>query len=281
MPDVTPVADMPETDIAAGQIPLPEKAAPEMQAPPHVPPQAQGEAAPSIPAPAPAAPSQIAQNIQPAPSAAPSISEEALKANTKALETLSTQMERITGRMESFEKELGAERDARTHTMERMEKTITALQKDVGDLKKRPVAAAATAPAPRQQTRAEAPPPKTQPSAPPAAKKQPSRAPENASSGADKPAASSQSASSAKSSGASGAAASSQPRRQTTAASAAPGRWELRAAQPGRAWVSRAGSRDMQGVEVGQTLPGIGRITAITYQNGRWTVVGAQGRIEQ
>jgi len=57
--------------------------------------------------------------------------------------------------------------------------------------------------------------------------------------------------------------------------------WELRAAQPGRAWVSKPGARDMQGVTVGQTLPGIGTITAINYQNGRWTVQGTQGQILQ
>jgi len=57
--------------------------------------------------------------------------------------------------------------------------------------------------------------------------------------------------------------------------------WELRAAQPGRAWVSKQGERDMQSVEVGQTLPNIGQIRAITYQNGLWTVVGTNGTISQ
>ncbi len=57
--------------------------------------------------------------------------------------------------------------------------------------------------------------------------------------------------------------------------------WELRAAQPGRAWVSKPGASDMQSVVVGQSLPGIGQITAITYQNGRWTVYGTGGQIQQ
>jgi hypothetical protein len=57
--------------------------------------------------------------------------------------------------------------------------------------------------------------------------------------------------------------------------------WELRAAQPGRAWVSRPGDRDMQSVEVGQTLPGIGKVIGIVYQDGRWTVQGANGQIRQ
>lgn len=57
--------------------------------------------------------------------------------------------------------------------------------------------------------------------------------------------------------------------------------WELRAAQPGRAWVSRKGQREMQTIEVGSTLSGIGRVTRIDYADGRWTVYGTQGRIDQ
>jgi hypothetical protein len=57
--------------------------------------------------------------------------------------------------------------------------------------------------------------------------------------------------------------------------------WELRAAQPGRAWVSKSGERDMQSVEVGQSLAGIGTISAISYQNGRWLVQGSMGQIRQ
>jgi hypothetical protein len=37
----------------------------------------------------------------------------------------------------------------------------------------------------------------------------------------------------------------------------------------------------MQAVSVGETLAGIGRITAITSQNGRWAVIGTQGTIQQ
>ncbi len=62
---------------------------------------------------------------------------------------------------------------------------------------------------------------------------------------------------------------------------ASPVQWELRAAQPGRAWVSKSGERDMQSVEVGQSLAGIGTISAISYQNGRWLVQGSTGQIRQ
>lgn len=65
------------------------------------------------------------------------------------------------------------------------------------------------------------------------------------------------------------------------AAAQAEAQWELRAAQPGRAWVSKPGARDMQGVVVGESLQGVGRITAISYINGRWVVQGTQGQILQ
>lgn len=57
--------------------------------------------------------------------------------------------------------------------------------------------------------------------------------------------------------------------------------WMLRAAQPGRAWVSRQGEQDMHSIQVGDRLTGIGRITAISFENGRWRVQGTQGRILQ
>jgi intracellular multiplication protein IcmG len=58
-------------------------------------------------------------------------------------------------------------------------------------------------------------------------------------------------------------------------------RWVLRGAQPGQALVARAGQADTQTIRPGDTLPGIGRITAISYQDGRWVVEGTQGRITQ
>lgn len=58
-------------------------------------------------------------------------------------------------------------------------------------------------------------------------------------------------------------------------------KWELRAAQPGKAWVSKQGQKDMQPVVVGDQLPNIGRITAISYNGSRWTVSGTSGQILQ
>lgn len=64
-------------------------------------------------------------------------------------------------------------------------------------------------------------------------------------------------------------------------AAASASSWELRAAQPGRAWISRAGSREMQSVVPGDTIAGIGQVVRIDYAGGRWTVVGTQGQIRQ
>ncbi len=57
--------------------------------------------------------------------------------------------------------------------------------------------------------------------------------------------------------------------------------WELRAAQPGKAWVSQKGREDLQPVVVGDTLSGLGRITSISFNNNRWIVSGQNGSIKQ
>lgn len=57
--------------------------------------------------------------------------------------------------------------------------------------------------------------------------------------------------------------------------------WVLKGAQPGQAMVSKPGEGEMRSVVVGDTLPGIGTIRSIGYENGRWSVVGTQGRITQ
>lgn len=61
----------------------------------------------------------------------------------------------------------------------------------------------------------------------------------------------------------------------------APVQWVLKGAQPGRAMVSQPGESDMRSVAIGDSLPGIGKITAISYENGRWQVIGTQGTIHQ
>ncbi len=71
------------------------------------------------------------------------------------------------------------------------------------------------------------------------------------------------------------------PKKQATAAASSSAKWELRAAQPGRAWVSRQGEREMQSISPGDTLSGIGQVVRIDYAGGRWVVVGTQGEIRQ
>lgn len=57
--------------------------------------------------------------------------------------------------------------------------------------------------------------------------------------------------------------------------------WVLKGAQPGRAMVAKAGERDLHPVVVGDTLLGIGRVTAIMYQDGKWQVIGTEGKVSQ
>ena len=58
--------------------------------------------------------------------------------------------------------------------------------------------------------------------------------------------------------------------------------WELRAAQPSKAWVSRKGQKtSMKPIVVGDRLDGVGRITNIAYVSGKWVVTGTSGTIRQ
>ena len=57
--------------------------------------------------------------------------------------------------------------------------------------------------------------------------------------------------------------------------------WELRSAQPGKAWVSKKGQAGVQEISVGERLSGIGRVTSITQVGGRWKVSGTTGSIKQ
>jgi hypothetical protein len=58
--------------------------------------------------------------------------------------------------------------------------------------------------------------------------------------------------------------------------------WVLRAAKPGVAWVAKKGSDDLQMVNVGDTLRGVGTVTSISQDaSGDWVISGSQGRISQ
>jgi hypothetical protein len=57
-------------------------------------------------------------------------------------------------------------------------------------------------------------------------------------------------------------------------------RWVLRAATPDEAWIAKdASSAELRHVQVGDELPGIGRVNAIHQAGDAWTIEGAQGTI--
>lgn len=60
-----------------------------------------------------------------------------------------------------------------------------------------------------------------------------------------------------------------------------PPKWELRAAQPGKAWVAKKGQKDIKSVSVGEKLNGLGTIHSIELVEGRWIVKGSSGTIRQ
>lgn len=168
--------------------------------------------------------------------------------NTEALEELDGRLEDVLKRMEQIETDLGSVKDSKQADTQNLQETIESLKAEIAELKNRPAPVAA-----RSVKAADEPEAEEAEEEPAPVKKAPPKKVVRA-----KPAPA-----------------------QAATSPVSSGRWELRAAQPGRAWVSKPGERDMQSVEVGQTISGIGRVTAILYQNGRWTVQGTQGRIDQ
>ena len=186
----------------------------------------------------------------------PAETKEEITANKEAVASLESKLDTLLSRMEKVESDLGAVREegGKGADTAELERTVASLKEELAEIKARPVAASADT---------------TSDSTPPPVKKKraPKPVPEDEAYTPVAPAP---------------VAATPKPAQQTAPAKAAStGRWELRAAQPGRAWVSKPGERDMQAISVGESLPGIGRISAITYMNGRWTVTGTQGSIQQ
>jgi len=184
------------------------------------------------------------------PAAEPSVSKEDMDASKQALVSLESKLDTILKRMEQIESDLGSVKESKNSEYEQIQQTVQSLKTDIAEIKDRPAAAAPVREKPRAVEEPEAADePADEPAPAPVKKKAAKKkAPAESSSATPK---------------------------------AVSGRWELRAAQPGRAWVSKPGERDMQTVEIGQSLPGIGRVTGITYQNNRWTVLGTQGQIQQ
>lgn len=195
---------------------------------------------------------------QPEPSSpvaqTPAATPEQVAANNEAVAALEGKLDSLLKRMDQIESDLGSMKSGKGADTQEIEQTVAALKEDIAEIKSRPAATT-------MQETEEAPKP----------------APKKKKKAAPKPTVSEDEAySPAPATSPAAATASKKP-----ASAVASGKWELRAAQPGRAWVSKPGDRDMQAVAVGETLAGIGRITAITYQNGRWTVMGTQGVVQQ
>lgn len=180
-------------------------------------------------------------------------SSEAIAENAKAVEALDQRLDTLLQRMDQIKSELSTVRNsAKPADTSGLEQTIETLKVEITELKNCP---APSVPAAKKPVPLEEPDEVDEPAAEIAEAPKPAPVKKAA-----KPKAASKTA---------------------APSSASPGRWELRAAQPGRAWVSKAGERDMQSVEIGQSLPGIGRVTGIVYQNGRWTVQGTAGQLNQ
>jgi hypothetical protein len=61
-------------------------------------------------------------------------------------------------------------------------------------------------------------------------------------------------------------------------------KWVLKSAKPGMAWLVEMNGvgGEMRTVTVGDLVPGLGRITAVSAgDDGRWVVVGTQGKVSQ
>jgi len=57
--------------------------------------------------------------------------------------------------------------------------------------------------------------------------------------------------------------------------------WELRSASDGVAWITRRGDNQLFRVNVGDEVPGLGRVTAVREQGGQWVITGTEGQIRQ
>jgi len=57
--------------------------------------------------------------------------------------------------------------------------------------------------------------------------------------------------------------------------------WTLKSAQPGKATIAPLGSNDLRNIETGNTVSGLGRITSIRIEDGKWVVRGTLSSISQ
>lgn len=58
-------------------------------------------------------------------------------------------------------------------------------------------------------------------------------------------------------------------------------RWTLRSAQSGKAAIASVKTGDIRTIEIGDNVPGLGRIKSIAKKSGKWLVQGTQGSVSQ
>ncbi len=210
--------------------------------------------APEIAPPAQEAPMvpEMAQSA-PAPASAPVM-------DSGQMAQLEEKLSAILSRMDKIESDMDQIRDGQSGDIKKLEKTVMSLKEDLGSVKSAP------APKPKKETPTTKP-KEAKPAKAPVIEPYPKVVTPKVSDVANVPAPKPVAAPVVS--------------KADPAMAPSSGKWELRAAQPGRAWVSKPGDRDMQSVEVGQKLPGVGTIAAIEYQNGRWVVRGSEGQITQ
>lgn len=57
--------------------------------------------------------------------------------------------------------------------------------------------------------------------------------------------------------------------------------WQLKAAQPGKAWIAQKGKSSIKAVKVGDIIDGIGKVKSISQYGNSWVIVGSYGQIRQ
>ena len=69
---------------------------------------------------------------------------------------------------------------------------------------------------------------------------------------------------------------------ETAAPKAEPSvQWVLRSASPGQATISPKDNNDLRQIEVGDNVPGLGKVESIAIENNRWIVRGSKGTVSQ
>jgi hypothetical protein len=205
--------------------------------------------------PAPVIPDEEKAQEQQQPAQAPVEPAPTLQASEPSpqLEAQNTQIESLQSKLATQESQIAeSEKAAKAleDSLKSKDEEIAALSKKIEELEQK-LASAERAPASASEKAASAPKAAKQPAAPaaekPAAKKAAAPAPQ-----------------------------------QAKAPAAAPVKvtsWELKAAQPGKAVLASRSTGDTRNVSVGDTVDGLGKITAISNETGRWTVRGTKGQV--